>query len=63
MDRFCSYTHIYIHMLPDLSHETNVHNSLLIVTLDNEILYASEKYIQHISNESPETVLPSNLLR
>lgn len=50
-------------MLPDFSHETNVHNSLLIVALDNEILSASEKYMQHISNGSPETVLPSNLIR
>jgi len=50
-------------MLPDFSHEANVHNSLLIVAVENEILSASEKYMQYISNGSPETALPPNLPR
>lgn len=49
-------------MLPDFSHGTNVHNSLLTVALDNETFSASEKYIQCIINRKPEIGLLSNLL-
>lgn len=50
-------------MLPDFSHETDVHNSLLTVALDNETFSAPEKYVQCIINRRPETGLLSNLLR